>query len=213
MDLNKTFLYCTEFVNDWAGHWKIYDHGHLLLSLPPGKSQTVEQFHNRTDWSRWLKVVKTAKGEIVLTESSAWKSPWPELGLHEIDLINESGAEEESVKVLTPNPAISGAGEYVTCYLGVPKRIPVDLWDPLIKYSAIIWRRQLVKKQIEGTTYVRDVYRVVKEYVPRKKSELKAILKERQAIEEEKMRKARVKMLDDQEKLLMGAKGEDDDGR
>lgn len=203
MDLNKTFLYVTQFINEADAVWPIYDHGNLLLTLPPGTSRDVEQIHNRTDWSRWSKVVKKPDGSLVLTENPAWSSPWPALGLHEIDLVNEAGADEESVHVLTPNPACTGAGEYITAYRGVPKRVPLDLWDPLIRYSAIRWLRQEVKVPIEGTSYVVEKSRVVKEYVPRPKSELKKILKERQEIEEEKLKKARIKMLDEQEKLLM----------
>jgi hypothetical protein len=202
MDLNKTFLYVTEFVNESDSPWPIYDHGHPLLTVPPGKSERAEQWHNKTDWSRWSKVVKTAKGEIILTESPAWSSPWPTLGYHEIELRNEAGASEESIRVTTPNPACAGASDYVTALRGIPRLCPLDLWDPLIKYSAIIWKRELVKVPVEGTSYQVEKSRVRKEYIPRKKAELKKILKERQLIEEEKLKKSHRKMMEEQEKLL-----------
>jgi hypothetical protein len=197
-----TFLFETRFINKSETPWRILERGRDLLMVKPGEEDTIESWHNRTDWSRWAKVVREKNERLTLTENPAWSCPWQ--GTHYLlELINESGAPEESIPVCWPNEACTGPSNYITVVRFVPRIICLNVMDPLIKFSKIIWHRKEIRVPNEGTKYFTTEWRVVKECVPRSKADLKKVLAERQALAAERLKEETAQALKEQEKLLM----------
>ena len=199
---DNTFLYVTTFVNKSETPWRVLEKGRDLLVVAPGQEDSIESWHNRTDWSRWSKVVREKDERLTLTENSRWQNPWQDK-FYCVELVNESGAPEESVQVVEPSPAFTSARGYVTAMRGVPRIIPLHIEDNLIKWREIRWHKKEIRLPILGTKYFTTEWRVVKECVPRSKAELKAVLKERQAITAERLKEETAKALSEQEKMLM----------
>jgi hypothetical protein len=192
--------YVTIFENKSDARWPIEEKGSLLFFVEPGDALKLESWHERTDWARWAKVVRGKDLRLTVTENPAWVNPWAEF--HCLELFNVDGSEGgESIQVRTPNPVSDG---YVTAVRGVPRLVPLNLWDPLCRWSKITWKMKDVRVPIEGTRYYQTAKRLIKDFTPRSKSELKAILRERQAIEKARMDEETDKVLKAQEDLLLG---------
>jgi len=202
MDLEKDFLYVTVFENKSPSAWRIFEREREIALLGPGEKWKVESWHNRTDWARWSKCVREKDGNISVTENPSWQCPWSEY--HLLEAYNKDGSAVESIRVFSPNPILgTSVSDFVHVQRGIPLLIPLRVEDPLIKWERIEWRRQTVRKKIEGTRYFTSSEEVVKVCTPRSKSELKAVLKERAEIEEARIREEREKVIAEQEKILM----------
>lgn len=192
--------YVTTFVNETDDAWRIdYNDGKMLFVVPPGESRKLESWNEKPDWSRFEKVVRKKDGRLVVTENPSWVCPFKGPTL---ELLNEDGAPEESIAGM--NCPVAGPQGYVTAVRGIPKLVPLDIWDPLVKAKAVIWYRKEVRVPIEGTRYFKTETQVVKEYIPRPKGELREILKKRQAIKAEEMKEATEKEMLAQEEMLLG---------
>lgn len=200
MNFNEALTFVTRFVNKAADVWRVYEKGRDFVRIPAGEELEVESYKATTDWARWSEAVKKPDGSLVLKENPRWMNPWADKIC--IELVNKDGSDEESLAVTEPNP-LAGANGYISAVKGIPLLVPLDVWDPLCKYSKIIWERKPVKIKIEGTSYSHDVMEVVKTCVPRSKAELKKILKERARIEEERIRRESDAAMKKQEKLLL----------
>jgi len=209
-DDGNTPLYTTVFQNDADIPWRVTEKGNDLFFVEPHDSLKLESWKATTDWARWSKVVRGKDLRLTLTENPQWSNPW-EGKFHCLELVNQDGAVEETIQVVAPNPASGRAEGYVSVVRDVPRIIPLNIWDPLARYSKIIWHRVPTKVKIEGTKYFRTKKRVVKECVPRSKADLRNVLRERRKIEEEKLREKQKLaeqehnvLMVEQEKVLMG---------
>jgi hypothetical protein len=208
LDENST-LYTTIFENQADVPWRVLEKGDDLIWVEPHNSLKIESFKTTVSWSRWSKVVRGKDLRLAVTENPAWSNPW-EGNFHCLELINEDGSAEESIQVLVPNPEHTSANGYITVYRDVPKIVPLNIWDELIRYQNIIWHKKEVRVPIEGTKYFKTEIRVVKECVPRGKGELKDVLRARQKIEVEQLKERQEKIeaereaaMKEQERLLM----------
>lgn len=200
-NFDESRLYATRLVNNSDQSWPVYEKGRLVTSVPPKEEGLIESWKPDTTWARWAKVVKGKDGRLTCHENPAWQNPW-QGKFYCIELQNLDGSPEESVAVL--NCPVADPNGFVTATRGVPVIIPLNIMDPLVRYERIIWHMKERRVEVMGTPYFDRVTEVVKELVPRKAADLKNVLKERQAIEDEKMRDLREKMMKAQERLLMG---------
>lgn len=200
-EFDESKLYATRLVNNSDAEWPVYEKGRKVTTVPPHEESLIESWRPDTTWSRFEKAVKGKDGKITCHENPSWQNPWQDK-FYCIELLNEDGSPEESVAVL--NCPVADPNGFVTAMRGVPVLIPLNIMDPLVRYVRIIWHKKERRVEVPGTLYFDRVVEVVKEMVPRAKQDLKNVLKERQAIEDEKMRDLREKMMKAQERLLMG---------
>jgi len=145
-------IYRTEFVNKGDSTWDVFEKNQKLLVIPPGERTTLESYKPTTDWARWSKVVRGKSGDIEsVTENPQWEFPWP--AMWPLDLLNESGASIQGVAILTPNPGVCGATNYVHAVRGVPLRVPLNIDDPLIRYESYTWKTESYHKPVGRTQY------------------------------------------------------------
>ncbi len=198
-DENK--LFATKLVNDSDADWPVYEKGKRVTVVPPHKEGLIESWLPDTDFARYEKIVRANDGHLTCYENPAWQSPWQGFLL---DLINDAGAPEETVYVVVPNPAVYGPSDTITVQRGIPKSVPLNVQDPLVKYRAIRWH--MVERRISkpGTKYYTRALELVKELIPRSEHDLKNVLKARQEIEQGRLDEASQKMMREQEKLLLG---------
>lgn len=201
MEFNENDLYATKLVNDSDDAWPVYEKGKRVTVVPPHKESLIESWRPDTDFARYEKIVRAKDGHLICYENPAWQSPWQGFLL---DLINDAGAPEETIYVVMPNPAVYGASDTITVQRGIPKSVPLNVQDPLIKYRAIRWQRVERRVPVPGTKYFNRVMELVKELVPRSEHDLKNVLKERQEIERERLAEESRKAMAEQEKLLLG---------
>ncbi|MEN6560967.1 MAG: hypothetical protein ABFD52_09350 [Acidobacteriota bacterium] len=199
-DENSPVLFMTTFENNSELPWQICEDGDALFQVQPGKIARLESWKPTTNWARWSKVVRGKDLRLTLTENPAWTNPW--LNQHYcLELENWAGAPVESIRVYQPTPIRTSAADYVDVLLDVPRIIPLNIWDELIRYKKIIWKIAPVKIRITGTNYVRTEDRPIKECVPRDKSDLKNVLKERQRLEVDALKERQEKMEEEREAL------------
>jgi hypothetical protein len=198
-------LYTTIFENDTDMPWQILEKGNLLFWVQPHDRLKLESWKPTTDWARWSHAKRVVRGNdlrLILTENPAWMNPW-EGKFHCLELVNEDGAVEESIQVLSPNPEHTSANGYITVLRDISRTIPLNLWDPLARFQKIIWHKKEVRVPIEGTKYFTTGERVVKECVPRSNGDLRDILRARQKIEVEQLKERQEKMEAEREAVMM----------
>ena len=141
MDIEEMVLYPTELVNKSVESWAIYEKTRVLYIVPPGHTEIIESWKPTTDIARWLRIVKEKDGRITLTENPQWSNPWKEQ-YYCIELENIDGSSEESIPCVVPNAGVTTAAAFLHAPLGWPVIYPLNLFDPLIRYSKIIWRKK-----------------------------------------------------------------------
>jgi hypothetical protein len=194
-DMEKGPVWATKFVNKTDHEQGIFEKGKLMLIMLPRRTAVIESWKPSTTWARWSEVVFRKDGRVDLVENPTWQNPWRDHPWT-IELVNEDASEEESLAVLLPNPAVDGPESYVRVQRGIPRIIPLNLWDPLTKFSKIIWHAKEMKIPIPGTKYITRRVEVTKEYVPRSKADLKRLLKARKEEEMARLAEESRKMME-----------------
>jgi len=153
------------------------DSGGNWFLIPPGEEITLCSWSNRTMYAPFVKVSFEKKGKVSTTRRFNFKDPAEEAPRN-ILLDNRDGNEQEVIKI---------NDNYVSVVRGIPRRVVVPLYDRLVVYKAIVWRKRVVKEPAPGRRdYLITREIVEKVLVPRRASDVRAIkrLLEKEAVDD-----------------------------
>jgi len=165
----KGAIFRTVFVNQSDEPWRIFDdRGMDLLQVPPKGESVLVAWDSAALFAPYSKVVYDKKGAISASRRHGFDDPADKFP-YSLLLDNRDGSDSESIRV---------GDSFVEARRGIPRKVAMEIDDPLVVYKAVTWRRKTIKESIPGAKdYLRTRTIVEKRLVPRKVSEIRKIKK------------------------------------
>ena len=135
---------CT-MINKRNERQKVWIYNRLAAILEPGQRFPVEMFDPRAELARFEQVVFEKNGTVSVKINRDWQNPYREHRC--IELINSTD-HPQSIRVHVPKDAtvFGVVNGFMSVGPGLRLLVPVDIVDPLVKYSSLEWT--VVKKKL-----------------------------------------------------------------
>lgn len=159
----------TEFSNKRKTGVEVQERGQTLLTLAPGETKWVESNSAKTSYSPWFRITFKEDGKVELEKNPAWVLSNVYPGQLILEILNIDGGNAETI--------YDGKGEPIVAYKGIPRYVPIEIWDRSWNSVAKLEIKKIEKIEHEGDYVVRKS-KIEQVKTMRSKSEIDAIKKQ-----------------------------------